>query len=133
MLMPAAVLVFVVLGAIAVDSAVHFLGEREAANGASAAAQDVASTLVDEEWYRATGRVRLVCDPERVTAVARSSFDARSAAWLDEVAVSVVSCAGDRVTVRVAATVGLVFATALPAGRDRAVVSATGSAVAALR
>lgn len=133
MLMPAAVLVLVVLGAIAVDSAVLFLGEREVANGAGAAAQDVAAALVDEEWYRSTGEVRVRCDADRVLDVATTSFAARAPDWLDAVRVEPVACTGTRVVVRVTATVGLVFSTALPGGRDRATVSATGAAVAAVR
>jgi hypothetical protein len=133
MLMPAAVLVLVVLAAICVDSAVLFLGEREAANGADAAAQSVAAALVDEEWYRSTGEVRLRCDGASVERVATESFRARAPDWLEESRVDAVECAGDRVTVRVAATVAFVFATALPGARERATVSATGSAVAEAR
>lgn len=128
--MPAAVLVLVVLGALAVDSAVVFLGEREVANGAGAAAQDIAASLVDEDWYRATGEVRLRCDAGHALDVATQSFEARSADWLDDVRLEVVACGGDRVVVRVTATVGLVFAAAVPAARDRLVVSATGAAEA---
>lgn len=133
MLMPAAVLVLVILGAICVDSAVLFLGEREVANAADGAAQSVAAALVDEEWYRETGEVRLVCDSDRLTEVATASFAARAPEWLDDGHVDVVDCAGDRVTVRADATVAFVFSKALPGARSRASVSATGSAVAQVR
>jgi hypothetical protein len=133
MLMPAAVLVLVVLGAICVDSAVLFLGEREVANASDAAAESVAARLVDEDWYRATGEVRLVCDRERVLAVATASFDARAPSWLDDAHLDVVDCAGATVTIRATATVGFVFAKALPGARDRGTASATGSAIAEVR
>ena len=133
MLMPAAVLVLVVLGALCVDSAVLFLGEREVANGGDAAAESVAARLVDEDWYRSTGEVRLVCNTERVLAVATASFEARAPDWLADPALEVVSCAGATVTIRATATVGFVFARALPGARDRGVVSATASATAEVR
>lgn len=133
MLMPAAVLVLVMLGAICVDSAVLFLGEREVANGADSAAESVAAALVDEDWYRSTGEVRLVCDTASVADVATAAFEARSPDWLDDDRVSVVDCAGATVTVRVTASVGFVFAKALPGARDHGVVTATGSATAEVR
>jgi hypothetical protein len=133
MLMPAAVLVLVVLGAICVDSAVLFLGEREVANGTDSAAESVAARLVDEDWYRTTGEVRLVCDSARVLEVAAASFVARAPDWLDDSNLEVVDCGGASVTIRATATVGFVFAKALPGARDRGVVSATGSATAEVR
>lgn len=133
MLMPAAVLVLVVLGAICVDSAVLFLGEREVANGSDAAAESVAARLVDEDWYRSTGEVRLVCDTERVLDVATASFEARAPDWLDDSRLEVVDCAAATVTIRATAAVGFVFAKALPGARDHGTVSATGSATAEVR
>jgi Flp pilus assembly protein TadG len=133
MLMPAAVLVLVVLGAMCVDGAVLFLGEREVANGADAAAETVAARLVDEDWYRSTGDVRLVCDTDRVLEEATASFTARAPDWLDDADLEVVDCRGATVTIRATATVGLVFAKALPGARERGAVSATGSAVARVR
>jgi hypothetical protein len=133
MLMPAAVLVLVVLGAICVDSAIAFLGEREVANASDAAAESVAARLVDDDWYRSTGEVRLVCDSERVLDVAAASFEARAPEWLDDSHLEIVDCAGATVTLRATATVGFVFATALPGARERGLVTATGSATAAVR
>jgi Flp pilus assembly protein TadG len=133
MLMPAAVLVLVVLGALCVDSAVLFLGEREVANASDAAAESVAARLVDEDWYRATGAVRLDCDTERVLDVATGSFEARVPDWLDDARLEVVDCARTTVTIRATAAVDFVFARALPGARERGVVSATGSAEAEVR
>ena len=72
MLMPAAVLVLVVLGAVAVDFSIAFLGERELANAASAAANDAAAAAIDEPLFRETGRVVLDCG--RANEVAQASF-----------------------------------------------------------
>jgi D-alanyl-D-alanine carboxypeptidase len=47
MLMPAAVLIVIVLGSIAVDFAIVFLGEREAASLAAAAANDAATAVAE--------------------------------------------------------------------------------------
>jgi uncharacterized membrane protein len=130
MLMPAAVLVLVILAAICVDSAVMFLGEREAANAADGAAESVAAALVDEAWYRETGQVRLTCDGPRIADVATASFEARAPTWLDDGHVEVVDCDDAGVTVRATAVVGFVFSKAIPGARDRGSVSATASAAA---
>lgn len=127
MLMPAAVLVLLVLAAITVDHACVFLGEREVADAAAAAANDVA-TLVDEAHYRATGEVRLECD--RAQQVADAAFAAREPAWLLGGGVEVVACGGDRVRVVARGDVGFVFAKAIPGAADRATVEAAATAVA---
>lgn len=69
--MPAAVLVFLVLGALAVDAAAVFLAQRYLANAASAAANDAASQAVDLDRFYADGSVRLLAlDAQRVAAAA---------------------------------------------------------------
>jgi hypothetical protein len=133
MLMPAAVLVLVVLGAICVDSAVVFLGEREVANAADSAAQAVAASLLDEARYRATGEVRLICDMGQLERVVTESFEARAPDWLEDGHVVPVECAADRITIRATGTVATIFSKAVPGGRDHATVSATASATAEVR
>ncbi|HEX9531019.1 MAG TPA: hypothetical protein VF954_07765, partial [Acidimicrobiales bacterium] len=75
LLVPAAVLVLVILGAIAVDSAVVFLGQRELANGADAAANDAATAFSDPAFYRAGGTTAI--DSRQATAVVEASLAAR--------------------------------------------------------
>ena len=126
-LMPAAVLVFVVLGAIAVDFAVAFLAEREVSNAAAAAANDVAGAALDQDRFYADGAIRL--DPSVAQSVGRTSVAAAGLDHLDEVAVR-VSVRGDAptVTVTVSARAGYAFAKALPGGPDGVAVEATATA-----
>jgi hypothetical protein len=55
LLVPAGILIMLVLAAIAVDSAVIFLAEREAEAAASAAANDIAALAVDPQVLRNEG------------------------------------------------------------------------------
>lgn len=129
MLMPAAVLVFLVLGALAVDSAVTFLAERELANAASAAANDAASVAVDLERYYADGNVELrQREAERVVA---ASLAAKGLDYLVDLRVETDVAAGAPVvTVRASARVETIFAGAVPGGPDFTEVQATAVATA---
>jgi hypothetical protein len=129
MLMPAAVLIVIVLGSIAVDFAIVFLGEREAASLAAAAAND-AATAVAEEHFRESGAFRL--DEDRARRAAEATLDASSSVIDDlDLVIDVITVAGEpAVTVTVSGTVAYVFAPALPGGPDRARVEATATAVA---
>lgn len=127
LLFPAAVLVLLVLAAITVDFSIAFLGERELANAADAAANDAASTI-DVTWYRATGEV--IVDCERAAEVVVSSFEARAPDWLQRGDVRLDECAGDRVRVEASGTVRLIFSRALPGARDHAGVAAGATAKA---
>jgi Flp pilus assembly protein TadG len=124
-LMPAAVLVFLVLGALAVDAAAVFLAQRHLANAASAAANDAASQAVDLERFYADGSVRLLAlDAQRVAAatVERLRFD-----HLSDVR-PVATVRGDVVEVTVSARARQVFAPAIPGGPDTVAVAATAVA-----
>ena len=62
LLVPTGILIVLVLAAITIDAAVGFMAEREAANIASAAANDIATLGIDVEHFRATGEYRLRSD-----------------------------------------------------------------------
>lgn len=64
MLMPAAIVIVLLLGAIAVDSAIVYLGQRQAYNVAFDAANDAAGAGFDAAEARATGTI--VYRPDRV-------------------------------------------------------------------
>jgi Flp pilus assembly protein TadG len=129
MLMPAAVLVFVVLGAIAVDFAVAFLGEREVSNAAAAAANDAAGAALDRDRFYTDGAIRL--DPRVADRVGRTAVAAAGLDDLDEVEVRVeVGAEAPVVTVTVSARVRYVFAKALPGGPDGVRVEASATATA---
>ncbi|HEV2766756.1 MAG TPA: hypothetical protein VGV63_03480 [Acidimicrobiales bacterium] len=124
-LMPAAVLVFLVLGALAVDSAAVFLAQRQLANAASAAANDAATQAVDLDLFYAGGSVRLVPgDAQRVAVatVRRLGLD-----HLSEVH-PVVTVRGDVVEVTVTARAHQIFAPTVPGGADTVAVAATAVA-----
>jgi Flp pilus assembly protein TadG len=126
MLVPAAVLVLVVLGAIAVDSAVAFLGQREASNAAAAAANDAAAALSDASFY---GSGALVVDQGRARSVAAAAVSARSSRGLvvDDIAVQVD---GPAVCVTVRATVPYIFGRGLPGAAHAARVTGRAAAMA---
>ena len=74
MLMPAAIVIVLLLGAIAVDSAIVYLEQRQAYNVAFDAANDAAGAGLDLEAVRTTGAI--VYDPARVRALAEATVAA---------------------------------------------------------
>lgn len=120
MLMPAAVLIMLLLGAIAVDSAIVYLGQRQAYNVAFDAANDAAGAGLDLDAARTRGEV--VYDPDRVEALAAQAVGAAGIADLEMVSALVE---GADVVVTVRRTVKHLFVQALgdPA-RDVITVSA---------
>jgi Flp pilus assembly protein TadG len=130
LLVPAAVLVLVVLGAIAVDSAVAFLGQREVSNAAAAAANDAATAaLSDRLFYSDAGA--LAIDPVRARVVARRAVAARLSRGVEVVAVDVeVGAGGEQVCVTVRGRVPYVFARGLPFVARQARVTGRAGAMA---
>ena len=128
MLMPAAVLVFVILGALAVDFGGVFLAQRQLANAAAAAGNDAATQAIDLAHFYATGEVRLLED--RAAVVAERSVAAKG---LDHLSVEVedVVVEGSTVTVLLRGRARYLFAAALPGGPDGAAVTARSAAEAA--
>jgi hypothetical protein len=130
MLMPAGVLIVLVLGALAVDSAILFLGERELADLTAAAANDAATAAIDEEMFYRCGRLRLVKDEAGqvagTVAAARAS-DAVTGVQIDTTVDNGV--APPEVTVSATGAVRLVFSPALPGGSRNRTVGATSVAV----
>ena len=129
MLVPAAVLVLLVLGAICVDSAVVFLAQRDLANRTAAAANDIAGLAVsDDAFYDGSGAV--VLDDERAGAYVRLAFPADLppggfASWSADADV-----ADAQVTVVAEAQVRSIFARALPGAPETSVVRARSVATA---
>lgn len=118
--MPAAVLVVVVLGAIAVDRAIVFEAQRGLVATAQAAANDGASA-VDVDRLRRDGSV--VADPslvgERVRATEATAPAGTSLEWTLD---------GDTVRVRGRRRIRLLFAPAVPGASATVEVTATASA-----
>ena len=134
LLFPAAVLIVVVLAAIAVDSAIVFLGQREVANAVTAAANDAAGAGVGNRAFYQGGRVEL--DPATVHRLAVdqvvAALDGERFAGLQvdvDVAPAAASGCPPVVRVRASASISSLFAAALPGdgGQVRVTSTATGS------
>lgn len=132
LLMPAAVLVMVVLGAFAVDAAVVFLAEREVANLAAGIANDIAGAALDrEDFYAGSGDRDVRIDPDRAREVLELSLGAYRPDHLRDVRPLALSYpAEDEVAVRIGASVDYLFSSALPGAADGADVDATATAAA---
>ena len=130
MLMPAAVLVVLVLGSIAVDFSIAFLAERELVSAASAAANDAATYGLDEASLRDGGE--LVLDPARVREAAVRSLAARGNRLLDQATVD-VDVSGTQVRVTIRSRAEYLFAAAIPGAPDGADVEATATATPVAR
>lgn len=134
LLMPAAVLIVMVLGAVAVDAAVVYLGERQASDLAASVANDAAALLDEARFYedqqvclvvsdvdRFAGARLLAVSDDRFTVVVEPDADGRRSRIAVE---GGCGGGGDPVVVaRVVAEVPLIFSRALP-GRDRITVDA---------
>ena len=132
MLVPAAVLVLVVLGAIAVDFSVAFLGQRELTNAAAAAANDAATAISEQSFYQggtglSPGTIRV--DESRARRVAQQALVARAPRGV-QVTEAVVDPSGGQVCVTLRGRVPYVFARAIPGMSDGAAVQGRATATA---
>ncbi len=128
MLVPAGVLVLVVLGAIAVDSAIAFLGQRQLADAATAAANDAAvAALSDEALYGAGTAAHLAVDPGLAQRVVDQALAAQTVRGVEGVTAE-VRTAGPVVCVTLTGYVPYLFAKAVPGAAQGTTV--TGRAVA---
>lgn len=109
LLVPAAVFVLCVLGAIVVDSAHATMRRRELQHAADAAANDVAALAIDPAALRG-GAVQF--DPVRAQEIAEASLAAQRVTGLTAVRVRVE--AGDTVVVELEAQHPSVFARSVP-------------------
>lgn len=109
MLIPAAVLVVLLLGAIAVDSAVAYLGHRELQDFTASVADQAASAALDKSPFYGSGAVRI--DEAAARQVAMDAWRARNGSGgLTILVVDIAFGAGDRaVTVTATGTVHDVF------------------------
>ena len=130
MLMPAAVLIFVVLGALCVDFGSTFTSKRELSNAAAAAANDAATQALDLDRFYGSGDVRLRDDlawrvAER--SVASMGLD-RLAPVVEDVR---ISADGLTVTVTLRGRARYLFAGALPGGPEGMDIRTSSTAHAA--
>jgi hypothetical protein len=125
-LVPAGFLVLILLGALAVDSAVAYLGQQQLHDALTAAANDAAGAAIDNQlFYR---DVRVVIDSSQARTVVCESVAAQHFSQLHGVHVFVTTRGAD-IAVEGSATVDAVFGRAIP-GFGRRTVTARVDAVA---
>lgn len=130
LLFPAAVLVVMVLAAIAVDTSIAFLGQREVANAVAAAANDAAGQGVGNRVFYEQNRVELDggtvqhLATDRVLAALDGSRFHDVQVQVDVVVATAPGCPPG-VRVQASARVSYFFSQALPGGPDEARVAST--------
>ncbi|MEJ7584494.1 MAG: hypothetical protein WKF43_10520 [Acidimicrobiales bacterium] len=122
--MPAAVLVVIVLGAIAIDQSVVFIHHRDLVAGAEAAANDAATFGIDQGAFYDDGSISY--DSARTYAAARAALELRQVR-VRSLDVS-VSADGERLVVTLISDAESIFAKAIPGAPSRTTVTATASA-----
>ncbi|HVM10173.1 MAG TPA: hypothetical protein VM345_17035 [Acidimicrobiales bacterium] len=127
MLVPAGVLVLIMLGAIAIDSTIVALAQRELSNRTAAVANDVAGATADDEAFYRSGEVTL--DQHAAERRLATSFSpaapAPFTAWGGR-----ATTAGRSVTVEAWGDISYLFLKALPGFPDTTRVRATSTATA---
>jgi Flp pilus assembly protein TadG len=108
MLMPAAVLIMIVLGAIVIDLSVLRMRSAELDNVATAAANDAAGQLADDAIYAGSGPALAQDIAELAVAASLAARD------LDGVWVSGVEMESNSVSVSLGLEVEMIFGRALP-------------------
>jgi hypothetical protein len=119
-LVPAGFLVLILLSAIAVDSAVAYLGQRQLHDALSAAANDAVTAGLNNGSFYQQGRLGL--EPSTVGAVVCQALAAQGDSGLHQIQLS-MAVAGDTVRLEGTATVDAVFGRAIPGFGRRSVRS----------
>jgi len=131
--MPAVVLVLLILGTIALDAAVTYLGHRELADLAAGAADTAAAKALDRQaFYDQGGHLRI--DPGGAQAVVDELRSSARGGGVDVTdASAAVSADGQRVTVVVRGTVHAVFGPAVGGHRTVVVTARATATIAEVR
>jgi hypothetical protein len=131
MLMPAAFLILLVLGAIAIDLTAIRVGQRSLLSSATDAANDAVTVGLDEDAYRSGGGYRL--SPERVRNAVYGALYAKGILHRLTSAPTITIHPDRSVTVELQGTVEHIFGRALPGASDPVPVRAGATAKAATR
>ena len=129
LLYPAAIMVVLVLGAIAVDlSAVH-LAKRQVLDLAASAANDAVTAGLDQATFRSTGEY--VIDPVLAAEAAARTVAANDPDGSTTIVAVVAGPGPGQVTVELSTPATQVFAKALPGDPGPTVVTGSATATAA--
>lgn len=124
MLMPAAVLVVFVLGAIAVDQSYVFIRQRDLVVAAQAAANDAVGYGIDVDSFYGGGLVAF--DLDRANEAAGAALAARG---FSETPLLTLDPSGTRLLISVESTVAPLFASAIPGAGDQRISAHTSAAL----
>lgn len=131
MLMPAAVLIVLLLGAVAVDLSIVQLRQREAVAGAASAANDAVTFALDQDALRRGDGYRL--DADRVVRAVDESLDAQGLTESLTEPPTITMPTPTSVTVMLRMRVDFVFARSLPRSPRGTVVRGSATADVAER
>jgi hypothetical protein len=126
MLMPVAVLIVLLLGAIAVDLSVVRLAHRDLLDVAASAANDAATDGLDADAYRRTGTFEL--DLDRAYAALDRTIEHRHLAHPVTQRVITAGPGPDEITIELEASVSPLFAKSLPGPAHATTVRARATA-----
>jgi hypothetical protein len=127
-LVPAGFLVLMLLSALAVDSAVAYLGQQQLHDSLSAAANDSVGAAVSNRAFYSGGSLAL--DPASAAQVVCSSIRAQAGTGLHDLRVA-MAISGVSIRVSGSAVVYAVFGRALPGFGRRSVRSSAAATLAA--
>lgn len=127
-LVPAGFLVLILLAALAVDSAVSYLGQQQLHDALSAAANDAVGAAVNNQSFYATGSLSL--DQAAAEQVVCHSIQAQDDSGLKDVNIT-VAVSGASIEVSGSAQVDAVFGRAIPGFGQRSVRSSASATLAA--
>lgn len=130
MLMPAGVLIFIILAAIAVDFSHLYLERRELHSAAGSAANDAAALAIDADAIRGGESLENSLNLGVAATAAQASLAAEGLTF-DSINVEFVDQGRVGVRVTLSRRVDYIFAAAVPGGPDSKVVTATAFAVLA--
>lgn len=127
-LVPAGVLILVILAALALDSALVYLGQRQLANAAASAASDGAGAISNPSFY---GSGSIVLDPSRAIQSAAASVATQEFSGIHLVGPPSISVDGVQVCVSLHASVPHLLGRIIPGIPHDTTVSARATATAA--
>ena len=125
LLFPAAFLIVLVLGAIAIDAGIAFMRQRELAAAAGAAANDALAIAVEDSVGRGDG---LVIDPAALESAVTLSLDRRGVLDTLTAPPDIAILGPDEVRITLVSRADYVIAPALPGGPDGTPIRATATA-----